>query len=883
MQRVKKGIAIIVTMMLLSSYLFLTDRNIAEASMVYLQDDFQDGNFTSPAWTTSGGTWAVATDAANASNKVLNQTHTSQEAYITAGNSSWGDYTYQMKVRHGDGGAFVGLIARYQDANNYYMFRMNPVSTSTLELSKKVGGTSTLLGSKTDFTMSSGTWYTLKVEVSGGKIKCFVNDSLIFDTVDTALASGKVGIRSNWGTFQADEATVTTNNLGVAATLFLLKNETAVSNAKVQWTPVTGATRYDVTRSVNNGAYAALQSVTGTSLDDYGLTVGSSYKYQVKAYAGTTQLASAESIAYVPYTLPAGLTTFDNTQASTLKTPNELKVGNTYYRFNFVGKAEGGFGQMIQQTSTDDINYGNDQVVLSYTDHADLNNCKFEGISIVYHAPTNKFVFWAHYENSTDYTLGRVSVASATPGQSFTFHKSFRPAGNDSRDLSLFRDDDGSAYLISTANTNTDTILYKLTSNWLDVDYQVSVIYDNMHRELPSMIKKDGIYYLFSSQAAGWYPSQPMYSAATQIGGSWSELRTVGNTSTFSAQSGGVVRVKQNGGANYVMVAFRWMFGWAGVVNGQTEQRLMPISFSNGFAFYDYFDQVMYNAANDIVVPVQNGKLLSQGKISTAQSVLASGPASYANDGNYLTEWVGTSVAWPHWWKVDLGSVQSIRNVQISWWMLKGSEGFYQYKIETSTDNVNWTVAADRTGNTSYGFTSDTLAASARYVRINMVNADLHNNPGNWYTPRLFEVKVFGNDSGAVTAASRWQSHNYPTRYVANDAGTAKIVENPTLANSEWNMVPGLADPTGVSFQLKSNPALYLRHSSYVLYAQTNSGGTFAADATFYRVPGLADSSKFSFQSYNYPTRYIRHSGFNLRIDPISTAAEQGDATFAAQ
>lgn len=668
------------------------------------------------------------------------------------------------------------------------------------------------------------------------------------------------------------------DNPGIAATLFLLKNETAVSNAKVQWSPVSGATRYELFRSINNGSFTLLQNVTGTTTDDYGLTVSTSYKYQVKAYAVNTLIASATSPEYIPYTLPANLTTFDNTQSSALKMPNELKVGNTYYRFNFVAKSAGGFGQMIQQTSTDDITYGNDTVVLSYTDHPDLANCKFEGIGIYYHAPTNKFIFWAHYENSTDYSLARVSVASATPGQPFVFHKSFRPGGNESRDLGFFRDTDGSAYLISTADNNTDTILYKLTSDWLDVDHQVTVIYDGMSRELPSMVKKDGIYYLFSSQAAGWYPSVPMYSSAAQIEGPWSELRSIGNTSTFSAQSGGVVRVKQGSGNNYVMIAFRWMFGWAGVVNGQTEQRMLPISFSNGYAFYDYFDQVLYSPANDVVVPVQNGKLLSQGRTATAQSATAANPASYANDGNYQTEWIGTSVAWPHWWKVDLGSVQQIRNVQLSWFMVKGSEGYYKYKIETSTDNVNWTVALDRTNNTpSYGFTSDTLSAAARYVRINMVNAVLHNNPANWYTPRLWEVKVLGTDT------IRWQSHNYPTRYIANDNGTAKIVDSPTAASSEWIMVPGLADPAGVSFQLKSNPTIYLRHYNYVLYAQTNSGGVFAADATFYSVPGLADSSKVSFQSYNAPTRYIRHSNFNLRIDPISTQIEKNDATFLGQ
>lgn len=179
----------------------------------------------------------------------------------------------------------------------------------------------------------------------------------------------------------------------IAATLFVLKNESEVSNAKIHWAPVAGATAYELYRSENNAPYTLLQTLTGITTDDYDLNIGSTYKYQVKAYGGTSLIASAVSPEYTPYTLPENLTTFDNTTQSTLMLPNELKVGDTYYRFNFVQKSSGGFGEMIQQTSTDDITYGNDKVVLSYTDHPDLANSKFEGINILYHASTNKFVF----------------------------------------------------------------------------------------------------------------------------------------------------------------------------------------------------------------------------------------------------------------------------------------------------------------------------------------------------------------------------------------------------------------------------------------------------------------------------------------------------------
>ena len=151
---------------------------------------------------------------------------------------------------------------------------------------------------------------------------------------------------------------------------------------------------YELYRSENNEPYHLLQTLTGTTTDSYGLNIDSTYKYQIEGIWQNSLVNLCCLTRIYPFSLPENLTTFDNTTQSTLMLPNELKVGDTYYRFNFVQKSSGGFGEIrLQQTSTDDITYGNDKVVLSYTDHPDLANSKFEGINILYHAPTNKFAF----------------------------------------------------------------------------------------------------------------------------------------------------------------------------------------------------------------------------------------------------------------------------------------------------------------------------------------------------------------------------------------------------------------------------------------------------------------------------------------------------------
>jgi hypothetical protein len=132
----------------------------------------------------------------------------------------------------------------------------------------------------------------------------------------------------------------------------------------------------------------------------------------------------------------------------------------------------------------------------------------------------------------------------------------------------------------------------------------------------------------------------------------------------------------------------------------------------------------------------------------------------------------------------------------------------------------------------------------------------------------------------------RLKSSNFPDRYArhANQLGRIDPYPFDPYQDQMWRMVPGLADPAGVSFQSVNFPTSYLRHSGFALRIDPNNNtATFRADATFYQTPGLADSAWSSFRSFNFPDRYIRHTNFVLRIDPLSassSATDRQDATF---
>mgnify|MGYP000866029714 FL=1 len=151
--------------------------------------------------------------------------------------------------------------------------------------------------------------------------------------------------------------------------------------------------------------------------------------------------------------------------------------------------------------------------------------------------------------------------------------------------------------------------------------------------------------------------------------------------------------------------------------------------------------------------------------------------------------------------------------------------------------------------------------------------------------PYSINTYVISLDGGVESIpAVRLQSYNYPNRYVRHADFDARIDENVTPEeDSQWKLVPGLANSSEgyVSIQSVNNPGYYLRHWDYDFRLDKNDGtAIFAEDATFKLVPGLADPSGVSFQSYNYPDRYIRHYGFLLKLEKISTDLDRQDATF---
>jgi len=171
-------------------------------------DDFEDGN--SSGWSTNGGSWSVTTDGS----RVLRQGGTSSDARAIAGTTSWTDYTVRTRVKptaFNGGNRFVAVLARVQNSTNYYYLALR--SNNTVELKRLVNGSSTTLDTAS-LTVSTGTWYTLELQVAGSALRGYVNGALVTEASDSRWASGRVGVATFYASANFDDVAVTTGGSG---------------------------------------------------------------------------------------------------------------------------------------------------------------------------------------------------------------------------------------------------------------------------------------------------------------------------------------------------------------------------------------------------------------------------------------------------------------------------------------------------------------------------------------------------------------------------------------------------------------------------------------------------------------------------------------------
>ncbi|MGI4792460.1 MAG: glycoside hydrolase family 43 protein [Janthinobacterium lividum] len=160
---------------------------------------------------------------------------------------------------------------------------------------------------------------------------------------------------------------------------------------------------------------------------------------------------------------------------------------------------------------------------------------------VIWCPATGQYVLWLHVD-SADYQDARTGVAvSASPTGPFEYVGSFRPNGYESRDMTVFSDTDGAAYLFYSSDNNKTLRIARLSDDYLSVTADAATAFEGQSREAPAVFVHNGTYYMLSSGCSGWLPNQAEWASAPFPLGPWTTggnpCAGEGAETTFGAQS----------------------------------------------------------------------------------------------------------------------------------------------------------------------------------------------------------------------------------------------------------------------------------------------------------------------------------------------------------
>ncbi|XAR51369.1 Galactan 1,3-beta-galactosidase [Bertholletia excelsa] len=253
-------------------------------------------------------------------------------------------------------------------------------------------------------------------------------------------------------------------------------------------------------------------------------------------------------------------------------------------------------------SSKDLWTWKNEGIVLAAEENNEMHDLHKSNVlerpKVIYNERTGKYVMWMHIDN-VNYTKASVGVAmSDYPTGPFDYLYSKQPHGFDSRDMTVFKDNDGVAYLIYSSEDNSELHIGPLSQDYLDVTNVMRRILVGQHREAPALFKYEGTYYMITSGCTGWAPNEALAHAAETIMGPW---ETMGNPciggnkvfrqTTFFAQSTFVLPLPGLPGS-FIFMADRWnpadlrdsRYVWLPLTVGGAADR--PLDYNFGFPLW---------------------------------------------------------------------------------------------------------------------------------------------------------------------------------------------------------------------------------------------------------------------------------------------------------
>lgn len=392
-----------------------------------------------------------------------------------------------------------------------------------------------------------------------------------------------------------------------------------------------------------------------------------------------------------------------------------LKVGAIYYWYG----------------ENHELGLGNKKGISCYSS-ANLYNWKNEGVvfpkqslpimfqdsgvcerpKVLYNAKTKKYVMWMHLD-ANQYTVAMAGVAvSDSPAGIFKFLGYKRPInydygylkeqrvpgtdskekelGNTFRDMALFQDDDGKAYVIYSSEELATLYVAKLNNEFTDIA-QPAIKEKTWERilvgtfsEAPAPFKFKGKYYLIASATSGWDPNAAKLAVSDSIFGPWKSLGNpaVGKESetTFRSQSTYVLPAPGKTDGSFIYMGDRWI--GSKLENSTYVWLPFKMNSAGGFELINFkkWDLSIFNGTKEALKAPQI-KLKSD-------SVIAWSPIENANGYKVFKNGIAVSFTHENEFQIPDEFAGQVFNYTVVAWRLSG-----EVSKPSNAILKNWTVS----------------------------------------------------------------------------------------------------------------------------------------------------------------------------------------------
>jgi alpha-L-arabinofuranosidase len=200
-----------------------TNLVVTSNGVTLYQSDFV--NQGTNGWRVYNGTWGVSSGR-------YQQTSTSTiDCRSTTGSTNWANYTISMRARKTGGSEGFLILFNWLDDNNWTWLNLGGWGNTLHGIEQDVNGSKAILGTRASGSIQNNQWYDISIVLTGTRIQCYLNGTLIQDVTYPATSPGGLYASSTYNQRDKQIIVKAVNPYGQALTTTLnLAGVASVSN-----------------------------------------------------------------------------------------------------------------------------------------------------------------------------------------------------------------------------------------------------------------------------------------------------------------------------------------------------------------------------------------------------------------------------------------------------------------------------------------------------------------------------------------------------------------------------------------------------------------------------------------------------------------------------